>query len=46
MFRMFDVGDLVAAGSSLGGARPKASVIDERGALNIAKFPKADDMHQ
>ncbi|MBQ9043079.1 MAG: type II toxin-antitoxin system HipA family toxin [Eggerthellaceae bacterium] len=39
-----DVGDLVAAGSSLGGARPKASVIDEWGALNIAKFPKADEL--
>ena len=38
-----DVGDLVAAGSSLGGARPKASVVDEHGALNIAKFPKADE---
>ncbi len=39
-----DVGDLVAAGSSLGGARPKASVIDEHGSLNIAKFPKADEL--
>lgn len=39
-----DVGDLVAAGSSLGGARPKASVVDERGMLNIAKFPKADEL--
>jgi len=39
-----DVGDLVAAGSSLGGARPKASVIDEAGALNIAKFPKSDEL--
>lgn len=39
-----DVGDLVAAGSSLGGARPKASVIDERGELCIAKFPKADEL--
>lgn len=38
-----DVGDLVAAGSSLGGARPKASVVDEGGALNIAKFPKPDE---
>lgn len=36
-----DVGDLVAAGSSLGGARPKASVVDERGMLNVAKFPKS-----
>ena len=39
-----DVGDLIAAGSSLGGARPKASVVDERGALCIAKFPKADEL--
>ena len=39
-----DVGDLVAAGSSLGGARPKASVIDELGTLNIAKFPKSDEL--
>ena len=39
-----DVSDLVAAGSSLGGARPKASVVDERGVLNIAKFPKADEL--
>lgn len=38
-----DVRDLLAAGSSLGGARPKASVIDEHGVLNIAKFPKADE---
>ena len=39
-----DLGDLVAAGSSLGGARPKASVLDEGGALNIAKFPKPDEL--
>ena len=38
-----DIKDLVAAGSSLGGARPKASVRDERGVLCIAKFPKADE---
>lgn len=38
-----DVRDLVMAGSSLGGARPKASVIDERGTLCIAKFPRADE---
>ncbi len=30
---------LIAPGSSLGGARPKASVADERGELWIAKFP-------
>ena len=39
-----DVGDLVAAGSSLGGARPKASIVDEGGGLNIAKFPKSDEL--
>lgn len=38
-----DVRDLLAAGSSLGGARPKASVTDERGRLMIAKFPKANE---
>lgn len=30
-------------GSSLGGARPKASVIDQHGHLSIAKFPKETD---
>lgn len=34
---------LLAPGSSLGGARPKASVRDRDGALAIAKFPKGDD---
>jgi serine/threonine-protein kinase HipA len=35
---------LIAPGSSLGGARPKASVIDPQGQLWIAKFPsKYDD---
>lgn len=34
---------LLAPGSSLGGARPKASVIDRDGQLAIAKFPKHDD---
>jgi serine/threonine-protein kinase HipA len=34
---------LLAPGSSLGGARPKASVIDNHGRLAIAKFPQADD---
>lgn len=38
-----DVRYLLAAGSSLGGARPKASVVDEGGHLCIAKFPKADE---
>jgi serine/threonine-protein kinase HipA len=35
-----DVRDLFAAGSSLGGARPKASVVDADGTLSIAKFPR------
>jgi serine/threonine-protein kinase HipA len=34
---------IFAPGSSLGGARPKASVIDSRGRLSIAKFPKESD---
>jgi len=34
---------LVAPGSSLGGARPKANVVAEDGCLWIAKFPSADD---
>jgi serine/threonine-protein kinase HipA len=34
---------LIAPGGSLGGARPKASVIDEKGALWIAKFPSRRD---
>lgn len=34
---------LFAPGSSLGGARPKASVRDEVGALCIAKFPSRQD---
>ena len=34
---------LLAPGSSLGGARPKASVIDNDGNLLIAKFPHKDD---
>lgn len=34
---------LLAPGSSLGGARPKASVRDRDGKLAIAKFPKNDD---
>lgn len=33
---------LLKGGSSLGGARPKAHVIDQRGRLAIAKFPKAE----
>ena len=34
---------LLAPGSSLGGARPKASVRDRDGSLMIAKFPKKED---
>src|SRR5205085_3148590 len=34
---------LLAPGSSLGGARPKASVRDRGDHLCIAKFPKRDD---
>jgi len=36
---------LLAPGSSLGGARPKASIRDATGALAIAKFPKGDDAY-
>lgn len=34
---------LIAPGGSLGGARPKASVLDDNGALWIAKFPSRRD---
>jgi serine/threonine-protein kinase HipA len=34
---------LLAPGSSIGGARPKAGVVDEKGALWIAKFPSRSD---
>ena len=34
---------LVAPGSSLGGARPKASVVDPKNQLWIAKFPSGND---
>jgi len=34
---------LIAPGSSLGGARPKASVRSEKGVLCIAKFPSRQD---
>jgi serine/threonine-protein kinase HipA len=36
---------LMAPGSSLGGARPKASVVDPDGNLWIAKFPSGSDEH-
>jgi len=38
-----DLAIIFAPGSSLGGARPKASVIDQHGHLAIAKFPKEND---
>jgi serine/threonine-protein kinase HipA len=34
---------LIGPGSSLGGARPKASVVDDQGHLWIAKFPSSSD---
>ena len=34
---------ILAPGTSLGGARPKASVIDRLGRLHVAKFPKDND---
>jgi serine/threonine-protein kinase HipA len=36
---------LLAPGGSLGGARPKASVLDLQGQLWIAKFPSVHDEH-
>ncbi|MFZ3215136.1 MAG: HipA domain-containing protein [Candidatus Acidiferrales bacterium] len=39
-----DIQLLLAPGSSLGGARPKASVEDRKGRLAIAKFPRGNDM--
>lgn len=38
-----DLQMIFAPGSSLGGTRPKASVIDAHGRLAIAKFPKETD---
>ncbi len=40
-----DLQMLFAPGSSLGGARPKASVRDNNGVMSIAKFPKNDDQY-
>ncbi len=37
--------DLLVPGSSLGGARPKANVVDSDGSLWIAKFPSRNDIH-
>lgn len=39
----YDLQLLLAPGSSLGGARPKASVWDRKNHLAIAKFPRKDD---
>lgn len=36
---------LVKPGTSLGGARPKASVVDENGVLYAAKFPSRKDIY-
>ena len=36
---------ILAPGSSLGGARAKASVLDLNGQLSIAKFPQGDDTY-
>ena len=36
---------LLAPGSSLGGARPKANILDEHGDLWIAKFPSKGDIN-
>jgi serine/threonine-protein kinase HipA len=41
-----DIQLLLAPGSSLGGARPKASVMDKDGHLAIAKFPQHNDDRQ
>ncbi len=38
-----DIKLLLNEGSPLGGARPKAAVIDTDGSLSLAKFPKPDD---
>src|SRR5690606_17099344 len=37
------LGVLMAPGSSLGGARPKANILDKHGNLWIAKFPSKND---
>ena len=39
------VNQLINPGTSLGGARPKASVIDEDGSITIAKFPSRKDLY-
>lgn len=37
------INQLIQPGSSLGGARPKAGVIDDKGVLYVAKFPSRKD---
>ena len=37
------IAQLIHPGTSLGGARPKAGVLDEKGKLCIAKFPSRND---
>ena len=37
------IAQLIQPGTSLGGARPKAGVLDDRGNLCIAKFPSRKD---
>lgn len=37
------IDQLINPGTSLGGARPKASIIDEKGQLTVAKFPSQND---
>lgn len=39
------VRQLLAPGTTLGGARPKASFVDEQENLWLAKFPSAEDRH-
>lgn len=39
-----DISVLLAAGTSMGGARPKTSVITDEGRLAIAKLPSPDDL--
>ena len=39
------INQLIIPGTSLGGARPKASIIDEDGRLTIAKFPSRKDLY-
>ncbi len=40
-----DINIVCAASASLGGARPKASIIDKRSELYIAMFPKESDTY-